>query len=103
MNGHRRRGVRECDDIAVTIVIEINDRGVECLLRRFVINRRVKAAGPIAGYGDKALRYPARRNSRNDIGKTVTVNTASGQLLWHRNKGVEQDDLGRAKRTVSIV
>src|SRR5262245_246700 len=103
MNGDRRRRICERDDITITIIVEINNGDIECLLRCFVIDRRIETAGTIAIHGDKALGHSARWNSSDDIGKTITVNTASRQLFWHRNEVGEQNYFGRAKSTASVI
>ena len=105
MNGDRRRGVCDRNDITVTVIVEVNNGDVECLLRRFVINRRVEAARTIAVDGDKALDRSSRGNRGNNIRKTVTIDETGRNLFWHRNEvGVgKQDYFGRAKGTVSII
>ena len=87
----------------MTVLVELNNGDIERLLRRFVINRRVEAAGTIAVHDDKALDRSAGRNRGNNIRKSVTVEETGGNLFWLRNEIVEQDYFSRAKGTASII
>ena len=87
----------------MTVLVELNNGDIERLLRRFVINRRVEAAGTIAVHNDKALDRPSRWNCGNNIRKTVTIQVAGDNLFWLRNEIVEQDYFSRAKGTASII